>query len=151
MNDIGYWIKLAELVATAAHSGQTRSDGSPYITHPCRVAANVEDRLKPIAWLHDVVEDTNVTLAQLRKMKFPEYIINAVDLLTHRREHTNVQYWTEIAKNADATAVKLVDIRDNLSDSPTEYQQKKYASALALFKQYGYELTESGVKHESAI
>ena len=140
MNDINHWIRLAELVATAAHSGQTRSNGVPYITHPKRVAANVEDRLKPIAWLHDVVEDTSVTLDQLRGMEFPEYIINAVDLLTHRKEHTNVQYWMEIAKNPDATAVKLVDIKDNLSDAPNEYQQKKYAKALLVFQKLGYKV-----------
>ena len=66
-----FWIVKAKEIATEAHEGQKRSDGKPYITHPARVAAAVKDRLKPIAWLHDVVEDTRVTLDDLKKWDFP--------------------------------------------------------------------------------
>jgi (p)ppGpp synthase/HD superfamily hydrolase len=66
--------------------GQKRTNGSSYIKHPARVAAKVEDRLKPIAWLHDVVEDTKVTMEDLRVEGFPTYILDAVDVLTHKNK-----------------------------------------------------------------
>jgi (p)ppGpp synthase/HD superfamily hydrolase len=134
---IEHWIKRSVEIAYAAHEGQKRIDGSPYIKHPFRVADAVEDRLKPIAYLHDVVEDTKVTLDDLKKEGFPSYIINAVDLLTHRKEDTNMEYWKKILTNPDAVAVKVADLKDNLSDQPNEYQKQKYARALKLFRDAG--------------
>ena len=130
---IEYWIAQAQVIATKAHRGQTRSDGSPYINHPLRVAMSVEDRLKPIAFLHDVVEDTSVTLEDLKKVGFPSYIITAVDLLTHRKNEPNLVYWGKIKKNPDALAVKLAYINDNVNDTPSEYARHKYARALSFF------------------
>lgn len=131
--NIEFWIAKAQEIATQAHEGQKRSDGKPYITHPTRVAAAVEDRLKPIAWLHDVVEDTRVTLQDLRAIGFPTYILTAVDLLTHRKSEPNLVYWGKIKENPDALAVKLADINDNVNDTPSEYAQHKYARALSFF------------------
>lgn len=140
MSDLANLIELAEKVATLSHNGQFRRGGDPYITHPARVAARVETRLKPIAWLHDVVEDTNVTIANLRSMGFPNYVLDAVNVLTHRKSDTNIVYWNRIVTNKDAVFVKLEDIRDNLASNPSDYSRLKYAKALELFKQYGYEL-----------
>lgn len=150
MKDI-HWIDVAEKIATAAHKGQFRRGGDPYITHPARIAARVEDRLKPIAWLHDVVEDTDITIANLRSMGFPDYVLDAVELLTHRKLDSNEVYWKKLLTNKDAATVKLEDIRDNLASAPSEYSKEKYARALALFKQYGYELVENGVKYEGSL
>lgn len=143
MSDIVSLIEMAKKVATAAHEGQIRRRGDPYITHPARIAARVDDRLKPIAWLHDVVEDTNITVADLRSIGFPAYIVEAVDLLTHRKSDSNEVYWKKILTNKDAVSIKLEDIRDNLASNPSDYAIQKYVKALALFKQYGYELIES--------
>lgn len=137
MND---WIERARQIATIAHEGQKRTNGSPYIEHPARIAAKVEDRLKPIAWLHDVVEDTKVTLEDLKAEGFPTYILDAVDVLTHKNKEPNVTYWKRILTNPDAVIVKLRDIEDNLAETPSEYAREKYARALTLFKQAGYSL-----------
>lgn len=130
---LDHWIAQAQTIAIQAHSGQKRSDGSPYINHPKRVADAVEARLKPIAWLHDVVEDTRVTLEDLKQVGFPMYIIEAVDLLTHRKNEPNLTYWGKIKGNPDALAVKLADINDNVNDTPSEYARHKYARALSFF------------------
>jgi (p)ppGpp synthase/HD superfamily hydrolase len=143
MSDLTKLIKLAEEVATLSHNGQTRRGGDPYITHPARIAARVDDRLKPIAWLHDVVEDTTITIANLRTMGFPDYVVDAVNVLTHRKSDTNEVYWNRILTNKDAVAVKLEDIRDNLASNPSEYARQKYTKALALFKQFGYSINEN--------
>lgn len=128
-----YWTGRAKEIATFAHEGQKRTDGSPYINHPSRIADAVEARLKPIAWLHDVVEDTQVSLEDLKRVGFPLYIIEAVDLLTHRKHDPNLVYWGKIKGNPDALAVKLADINDNVNDTPSEYAKQKYGRALSFF------------------
>ena len=120
-------------IAGFAHEGQTRNDGSPYIEHPMRVAMAVEDRLKPIAYLHDVVEDTKVTLEDLKVAGFPSYVIETVDVLTHKNKEPNLDYWARIKANPDAKAVKLADINDNLNDKPSERARNKYDLALKFF------------------
>lgn len=132
-------IKQARDVAEAAHRGTTRNDGkTPYFTHVEEVANSVEDYLKPIAYLHDVVEDTLVTLDDLKNAGFPEYVLKAVDLLTHRPNVPNVEYWAEIAKNKDAAQVKIADMKNNLGSQPSERQKEKYAKGLAMFAKAGY-------------
>lgn len=138
-----YWIQQAQEIATRAHRGQFRNDNTtPYINHPIRVSVAVEDRLKPIALLHDSIEDSDgkVTLDTLREYGFPQYIITAVNLLTHKHGDSNMVYWKNILTNEDASKVKIADIRDNLGDSPSEYAKQKYVRALELFKQMGYSI-----------
>lgn len=136
---LDYWINLARQIAIQAHEGQFRNDKkTPYIKHPEAVAKAVEKRLQPIAWLHDVVEDTTVTLEDLKKAEFPQYIIDAVDVLTHRDNEPNIQYWKKILTNQDAVIVKVADINCNLKDAPSVYARDKYARALKLFADAGY-------------
>lgn len=138
-NNNDRWIEKAKEIATHAHAGQFRRDGTtPYITHPEAVAASVEDRLKPIAYLHDVPEDTETTIEDLKREGFPDYIIAAVTLLTHKDGQSNMKYWHEILTNADAVKVKIADIKHNLSCNPSEHAKEKYARALTLFAEYGY-------------
>jgi guanosine-3',5'-bis(diphosphate) 3'-pyrophosphohydrolase len=138
-----YWIELAKKIAVAAHEGQTRNDKrTPYIKHPEEVANAVEKRLQPIAWLHDTVEDSKgkVTLDTLREAGFPQYIIDAVDVLTHIATDTNMVYWNKIMKNSDAVIVKIADIKANLSGNPSQYARDKYARALKLFADNGFSM-----------
>jgi (p)ppGpp synthase/HD superfamily hydrolase len=136
-----YWINLAKQIAIKAHSGQFRNDKiTPYIKHPIEVAEAVEDRLKPIALMHDSIEDSRgvVTLDTLREAGFPQYIIDAVEVLTHMDNEPNVVYWNKILKNPDAVIVKIADINANLGGNPTQYAKDKYARALKLFAAAGY-------------
>lgn len=123
-----HWIKTAEEVLHRAFP-----PGSRAIRHATRIAAAVEPRLKPIAFLHDIVEDTDITIEDLVAMGFPSYITDAVELLTHRNNEPNIQYWAKIKTNPDAKAVKLIDINDNLNDNPSDHARKKYALALQFF------------------
>lgn len=129
--------ELALEIATDAHRGQIRTNGRPYIEHPIRIAAKVEERLKPIALLHDTAEDTRVTLSDLEKAGFPPYVLAAVDVLTHKYGDSNNVYWHKILLNKDALEVKLLDIEDNEKDTPSEHAKEKYIRAKALFKKYG--------------
>jgi len=134
-------IDQAKKVAEASHKGVTRNDGTtPYMAHVQAVADAVEDRLKPIAFLHDTVEDSDVTLQDLIDAGFPKYVTDAVDLLTHKDNEPNVSYWGRIATNKDAATVKLADIKNNLTGQPSDRQKEKYAKALALFAKLGYDV-----------
>ena len=72
-------------IATNAHKSQLGKDGRPYIEHCERVAMRVAPSLRPIAYLHDVVEKSEGwTLDRLRLDGFPEDMIAAIDALTRR-------------------------------------------------------------------
>lgn len=121
----------AKALADIAHHGQCRRDKvTPYFTHLERVADRVDYALKPIAWLHDIVEDTAVTLLHLEALGFPEWIIAAVGALTHLEGEPYVDYLKRVKSVPDALVVKFADIRDNLSDNPTGKQVEKYKEAL---------------------
>lgn len=110
---------VAKIVAQAAHAGQTDKGGEPYFRHVERVA-NAVDTFgeKTIAYLHDVIEDTPLTLADLEKAGFSDWILRAVGLLTRTDYHgTYAEYIQEIAQSGCGAAikVKLADLADNLS------------------------------------
>lgn len=123
-------------LASVCHQDQKRRGGEPYILHPIAVAEAVEMRLKPIAYLHDAMEDSKVPEAvRWALMTFPEYIQQAVADLTKRAgEDYFAEYLPRVKANPDALTVKLADIAHNLSDQPTERQKAKYKRALEFLK-----------------
>lgn len=121
--------------ARAAHAGQTRRDGrTPYITHPARVAAAVSNlgfRTIAAAWLHDVLEDTNTNVEDLAdRYWIPPDVIDAVKVLTKTTGQDYADYITGVRANPIARAVKIADLMDNMSDSPTPEQIAKYTPAI---------------------
>ena len=133
-------IVRAREIATVAHAGQVDKAGKPYIEHPARVAASLNDpHAIAAAWLHDVVEDTSTTLSSLGA-EFPEAVVLAVDALTRRPDRSSTSYYERIRANPIALAVKLADIADNsepgrLSALPSETQTRliaKYSEAIEL-------------------
>lgn len=106
--------KLALKVAFKAHEGQTDRCGLPYIFHPYHLAEQMTDEITAsIALLHDVVEDTDTTLEQLRSYGFPERVIEGVRLMTHEEDTDYFDYVRMIKNNPDAKAVKLADLEHN--------------------------------------
>jgi len=106
----------AIVFAAERHRGQRDKAGEPYILHPLRVALRVRtDRERLAAVLHDVVEDTGVTLDELRERGLDESVVAAIETLTKQ--------------NPIARAVKLADLADNLDPErlaalPGEEQQR---------------------------
>ena len=125
-------VQNAKSIATIAHLGQTRWDKSiPYITHPEAIAATFDNpKLKIVAWLHDVVEDTPTTLEQLGEM-MPGYIVDAVDAITKRKgEERYDEYISRVADNPLATLVKIADIQHNLTNLHKGSMKDKYYLAI---------------------
>lgn len=105
-------------IATNAHRGQTGKDGRPYIEHCERVAMRVDPGLRPVAYLHDVVEKSEGwTLARLRLDGFPEAMIDAVDALTRREGEAEEDFVLRAAANPLALPVKRADLEDNLQQT----------------------------------
>lgn len=102
-------------LAWEAHSGQTDKTGLPYILHPFSVAFGMADENTACAaLLHDVVEDTSVTLDDIRAAGFPEEVVRAVSLLTHAEGVPYEDYVRAIKPDPVARAVKLADLRHNM-------------------------------------
>jgi (p)ppGpp synthase/HD superfamily hydrolase len=141
------FLRLAEKVARSAHEGQSDKGGNPYIDHPQRVAQMVEgDDAKQVAWLHDVIEDTSVTSADLLKMGFSHEVVGAVLLLTKRRGTILSDYYAAIRENALALTVKTADIADNMS--PERHSVLPAAESQRLLAKYTHALEALGVSRE---
>jgi (p)ppGpp synthase/HD superfamily hydrolase len=120
-------------IAQEAHAGQFRRDAvTPYIEHPKAVVTRVgsDEKAQMVAWLHDVLEDTEETAESLRSRGVPAEVIEAVELMTHPSGEPYQQYLERIKTNELAKKVKIADMLANLSDSPTERQIKEYARGL---------------------
>jgi (p)ppGpp synthase/HD superfamily hydrolase len=126
-------------VARRAHEGQLDKSGRPYIAHPLRVMGKLRDEHERMAAvLHDVVEDTPVTLADLQAAGCPAEVVAAVAAISKQPGEDQEAYLTRVAANPIARAVKRADIADNMSperlsrlDPATQDRLRtKYESAL---------------------
>lgn len=132
--------KKALRIAARAHKDQTDKTGLPYILHPVIAATGVEGEYETCAaLLHDVVEDTDVTLDDLREEGMPEEVLDALSLLTHIDGVPYMDYVAAIKQNHVARAVKLADLSHNMQlerlDEVTEEDLERlemYKAARAL-------------------
>lgn len=131
-------------LAYEAHHGQVDKGGIPYIFHPYHLAEQMPDEYTTCAaLLHDVIEDTNVTLEDL-EMLFPKEVTEAVALMTHKEGVDYLEYVAAIKTNPIAKAVKLADIAHNLEktrlDDPQanadalQRWESKYKKALEILR-----------------
>lgn len=106
--------KKAMRISFAAHQFQVDQGGLPYVYHPFHVAEQMDDEYSVcVALLHDVVEDSSVTLEQLEKCGFPDDIVDAIDLLTYDKKRPYMDYIEMIKRNELARKVKIADLRHN--------------------------------------
>jgi hypothetical protein len=127
-------------IAARAHSGQRDKGGAVYILHPLRLMLRLSSADARIAAvLHDVVEDSTVTLDSLREEGFSEHVLAAIESLTRREGEDYNDFIDRVAQNSIARQVKIEDLKDNgdlsrLGRKPSERdleRQAKYAKALA--------------------
>ena len=129
-------------IAYRAHHGQVDKSGIPYIFHPIHLAEQMDDEISCcVALLHDTVEDTDVTLEELKEI-FPPEVTDAVALMTHHDDTDYFDYVRGIKPNPVAKKVKLADLAHNsdqsrcvgsdLSEEKKEYFRVKYSKAKAI-------------------
>ena len=129
-------------IAYDAHHGQVDKGGIPYIFHPYHLAEQMPDEYSTcVALLHDVVEDTAVTLEDLIPI-FPQEVIDAVRVMTHGEDEPYLDYVQRVKTNPIAKIVKLADLRHNsdesrmpdASEEKRQYFREKYKAAFEILK-----------------
>ena len=109
-------LERAILIAAQAHLGQRDKGGAPYVLHPLRMMMRMETEAAMMAAvLHDVVEDSDWTLEQLRGEGFSEEVLKAVDCLTRRSGESYDEFVARAQANAIARRVKIADLEDNMN------------------------------------
>lgn len=159
-------ITQAYKVAEKAHEGQLRTSGDPYITHPLAVASILLDYCMDTdticaALLHDTVEDTDVTLDELRK-KFGEDVALMVDGVTkiglvplvskEEQQAENIRkILMAMSKDIRVIIIKLADRLHNmrtLAARPPEKQRKTSLETMNFYAPIAHRLGMSDVKEE---
>lgn len=134
--------KKAINIAYNAHQGQFDKYGLPYILHPIHVAEQMNTEEECIvAILHDVVEDTDITMEQLEK-DFSYTVIEALTLLTRDKTKDYMEYIRKLSDNPIARNVKLADLQHNTDPTRLKFltahdnaRNKKYKIAFEFLNQ----------------
>jgi (p)ppGpp synthase/HD superfamily hydrolase len=130
-------IEQALRIAAQAHEGQKDKEGLPYILHPLRVLSSVEgEEAQVVAVLHDVVEDTSVTLDDLRRAGFSAVVLAAVQCVTHGKDEPYAEYVVRCKANEIARRVKLADLADNWRLDRTILRPQRLQPDLARLHRY---------------
>ena len=126
--------KLCTAIARSAHARKKRRTGEPAIEHPLRVAEVFQDdsMLYCLAIMHDVLEDSTETPQSLLQKGVPDFLVEQLDMLTHKPQTLYRNYVAQLCLNPACTKVKLADMLDNLCDAPTEYQKQKYRTVIPI-------------------
>ena len=129
-------------IAYTAHNGQVDKAGIPYIFHPYHLAEQMPDEYTTcVALLHDVVEDTDVTLEYLTTI-FPKEVTDAVAVMTHLPDEPYTDYILRVKQNPIAKIVKLADLRhnsdqtrlQNADEAKLAYFREKYRKAFEIIE-----------------
>lgn len=102
-------------LAVSFHSQQVDKSGQPYILHPMRImlwCSTEEERQAAI--MHDLLEDTSLTIDELIQEGFCQSVIDCVDCLTRRDGETYAEFIERCCENPMAIKIKLLDIADNM-------------------------------------
>lgn len=123
-------LEKAIQIAAKAHEGQKDKAGQPYILHPLRVMFRTNSEIERIcAVLHDVIEDTPITLQMLRDEGFTPEVLNVLELLTKGSGESYDDFISRILTNETACRVKLADLADNMNlsriQTPSEEDYKR--------------------------
>ena len=134
--------KKAMLIAYHAHRDHVHKGGMPYIFHPLHLAEQMDTEYSVItALLHDVIEDSDISLEDLKAEGFPEPILEALSLLTHEKQVPYLEYVQRLKGNELARKIKLADLTHNsdvsrlsVQDDSSRQRFEKYQRAIALLE-----------------
>lgn len=142
MKDFETLLALAIAIANQAHAGQLDKAGKPYISHPLMVMAQMDTiEGKIVAVLHDAIEDSNLTIADLVRQGFPEFITEAIAAITKLKGEQYEDYILRVKSNAIARKVKIADVTHNMDISRIANPTEKDFQRLEKYKKVLQELT----------
>ena len=134
--------KKAMKITYEAHHKQEDKGGVPYVFHPLHLAEQMDDETSvTAALLHDLIEDTDVTIKKLYKHGFSDEVIEIVKLLTHEKDVPYFEYIEKLKSNPVASKIKIADLKHNSDASryPEQYKKlpeklEKYSKALEILQ-----------------
>lgn len=124
-------LDLAISIAAKIHRGQKDKQGINYILHPIAVmmaADSMEEKI--LAVLHDTIEDSDLTIEELRRVGFSDFILEALALVTKKKGEDYFSYLGRLKKNPLALKVKCLDVENNLRKGCPSDLQQRYEKAL---------------------
>lgn len=137
-------------LALEAHRCQTDLDGMPFVLHPLAVGlmGSSEAEIKT-GFLHDVVEDTSLTLDDLRTRGVDENVLTALALLTHDKSLDYFDYVRRIIASGNRLAIrtKLSDLRHNISRGARSYRRALERGDTSMSER----LARINAKHQQAL
>ena len=152
MDKVKPTLERAIEIAARAHAGQVDKAGQPYILHPLRVMLSVKGEVdRIVAVLHDVVEDTDVTLGALAAEGFPTEVLAAIEALTKKPDEHRLPAAHRAAANPIARVVKLADVEDNMDLSRIPHPTAADYARLEEYKLVRAILVGSIVNEESPV
>ena len=123
--------KKAMRLAYKAHDGQYDKGGVPYVFHPFHVAEQMHSEYDIcVALMHDVLEDTDYTIDDIRILGFPKDILDALVCITRDKKLSYEDYILIVKTNEIATRVKLADLEHNSDTSRLPGDDKAYNNSL---------------------
>ena len=137
-------------IAVSAHRGDVDKAGDPYILHPLSLMLQFDDLDEMIvAVLHDTVEDSSLTLGELKKEGFSDAVIAAVDALTKRDGETYEEFISRLSPNPLARQVKLADLEHNMDVRRLESLTSNDLERIAKYHRSWRELRKSNAASAS--
>ena len=135
--------KMALKLCFEAHKEQRDKSGLPYVFHPFHLAEQMQtEETTIVALLHDLVEDTEYTIADLTEMGFDKAVTDAIALMTHAKGVEYMAYVRAIKENPIARTVKLADLQHNADltrldsiDEKALRRREKYLEAIRLLSE----------------
>lgn len=141
MQDLKMLLNLAIAIANHSHAGQLDKAGKPYISHPLTVMAQMDTlEGKIVAVLHDAIEDSDLTIADLLRQGFPEFITDAIAAITKLDGELYEDYILRVKSNAIARKVKIADVTHNMDLSRIANPTEKDFQRLEKYKKILQEL-----------
>ena len=128
--------KQAMKLCFEAHKDQVDKSGMPYVFHPFHLAEQMTDEETTIvALLHDVVEDTEYSLEDLKGLGFSKDVLDAIVLMTHDESVPYMEYVEQIKKNRIASIVKRADLMHNSDLSRLDTVDEKAIKRVEKYRQ----------------
>ena len=132
--------KKALKLCFEAHKEQVDKTGVPYVFHPFHLAEQMDDEISTVcALLHDVIEDTEITMEMLGQMGFPQDVLDVLGLLTHDEAVPYMDYVKNIRSHPIAKKVKIADLMHNSDVTRLDFvdewafkRNQKYQEALRI-------------------
>lgn len=147
-------LAIAIEIAAKFHAGQFDKGGNPYILHPLKVmhyTRSNDVEIQCIAVLHDIVEDTEVTLEFLENLGFSARVVDAIDAISRREGEAKDSYQSRVLSNVDAMIVKRADLRHNSDIRRLKGITKKDTERLAGYNEFYTRIEERLAQINSSL